>query len=813
MLEMKLQQDITQAKHYLALLDDANKSYTFQTFDDSPNSKKPSLARIINGTIDEVFPTLCKLNNQGAGIFVTVNETDGAGRKKENIVRIRSTFIEDDSKAGVSREDFPIRPNMIVNSSQGNYHHYFLTSDMALEQFTPIQNRFIASYQSDASVKDISRVLRLPSFYHMKGSPHLVSLVEDDNLIEPYIYTVSELEAAFPPIAETSTATALPSLASGSDLVLSAISEAELYIEPKRNERGAHYIQCPWADTHTSDSGKTQTTFYQKNSGGFSGYGFKCMHSHCADKTGKDLVDHLGVSIDVAVDKAKAAVNDISSLQKAIARAESRAELVSEIIPLILRAKLEPLEIGLLETPIQLKIQSLEGSRPKIKDVRQLLNPIRTYEGGSAVRVIPEWAQKWAYVSAFQRYIRLDTLQMYDRTSFDLINGIKIPASDDASKPPASVFVRDEALIESCDNLMYLPWDLDRVTWCGNARVVNTYDHNSVPVASDELKNKDYQLFIDHFVRLLGSQKDADILIDWLAHNVQRPGRLILWAPIFIGEEGIGKSIISRLLSCVLGHQNVTTLSTSLITSPFNSWALGSCVGVIEELRIRGQNRHEVLNNLKPLITNKSIAMNIKNVSSYTAQNSMNYIAFSNFRDSIPFSSSDRRWWVIFARPLEELLGGLSPAQYFDPLYDLIENSPRDLRLWLEQHQISEEFKKSKGAPASIFKDLARATEQSVNGSEGHDEALDILDKGIPGISKLVFCSRLMRDKLLEDVDIFRFKAPSNKQVNQLYKELGYIQLDKPMRIMGQTHRIWMKNVMSVDEIRNELIKKSVETA
>ena len=143
----------------------ANKSYTFQTFDDSPNSKKPSLARIINGTIDEVFPTLCKLNNQGAGIFVTVNEgTDGAGRKKENIVRIRSTFIEDDSKAGVSREDFPIRPNMIVNSSQGNYHHYFLTSDMALEQFTPIQNRFIASYQSDASVKDISRVLRLPKF-------------------------------------------------------------------------------------------------------------------------------------------------------------------------------------------------------------------------------------------------------------------------------------------------------------------------------------------------------------------------------------------------------------------------------------------------------------------------------------------------------------------------------------------------------------------------------------------------------------------------------------------------------------------------
>lgn len=807
---MKLTHDITQAKKYLALLDDADKSYTFQTFDDSPNSKKPSLARIINGTIDEVFPTLCKLNSQGAGIFVTVNETDGLGRKKENIIKIRSTFIEDDSKAGIARDDFPIRPNMIVNSSDGNYHHYFLVTDMALDQFTPIQNRFITSYQSDAAVKDISRVLRLPSFYHMKGEPHLVNLVDDDNLIEPYIYTVAELEVAFPPIAENSTATGLPSLASGSDVVLSAISEAGLYIEPKRNERGAHYVKCPWEDSHTSDSGKTQTTFYQKNSGGFSGYGFKCMHSHCADRTGQDLISELGISIDVAVDVAKAAVNDISSLQKAIARAESRSELVSEIIPLILRAELEPLELGLLETPIQLKIQSLEGSRPKIKDVRQLLNPIRTFEGGSAVRVIPEWATKWAYVSAFSRYIRLDTLQMYDRTSFDLINGIKIPASADASKPPASVFVRDEALIESCDNLMYLPWDLDRVTWCGNARVVNTYDHNSVPVASDELKNTDYQLFIDHFVRLLGSQKDADILIDWLAHNVQHPGRLILWAPIFIGEEGIGKSIISRLLSCVLGDQNVTTLSTSLITSPFNSWALGSCVGVIEELRIRGQNRHEVLNNLKPLITNKSIAMNIKNVSSYTAQNSMNYIAFSNFRDSIPFSASDRRWWVIFARPLEELLGGLTAAEYFDPLYDLIEGSPRDLRLWLEQHQISDEFKKSKGAPASIFKDLARATEHSVNGSEGHDEALDILAKGCRGVCEDVFCSKVLREELMKSVDVFKFAPPSNKQISQLFKELGFIRSDATVRVFGEVHRVWMKDVMSADDIKAKLLASDV---
>ena len=42
------------------------------------------------------WPDLVELNLQGAGIFVTVNATDGRGRKKENIARIRAVWQEDD---------------------------------------------------------------------------------------------------------------------------------------------------------------------------------------------------------------------------------------------------------------------------------------------------------------------------------------------------------------------------------------------------------------------------------------------------------------------------------------------------------------------------------------------------------------------------------------------------------------------------------------------------------------------------------------------------------------------------------------------
>jgi hypothetical protein len=56
--------------------------------------------RILLTRIIQSPPPACNelshLNEQGAGIFVTVNETDGKGRKRENITRVRAVWQEDD---------------------------------------------------------------------------------------------------------------------------------------------------------------------------------------------------------------------------------------------------------------------------------------------------------------------------------------------------------------------------------------------------------------------------------------------------------------------------------------------------------------------------------------------------------------------------------------------------------------------------------------------------------------------------------------------------------------------------------------------
>ena len=139
--------------------------------------------------------SLADLNARGAGVFVTVNETDGQGRKSDNIVRIRAIWQEDDQ--GLCHQ-FPIEPSMIVQTSKGKFHRYWLV-DAGPEftgTFSAVMDRMVSDYGSDRNAKDISRVLRVPGFFHRKGDPVMVELVATSG----HRYSGGEITAAFPPV-------------------------------------------------------------------------------------------------------------------------------------------------------------------------------------------------------------------------------------------------------------------------------------------------------------------------------------------------------------------------------------------------------------------------------------------------------------------------------------------------------------------------------------------------------------------------------------------------------------------------------------
>ena len=168
--------DRAEAACFLALLDPTTTRFTFQTFDDDKERKSKALARVLNGTLDEHFAELTRLNNLGAGIFVTICETNLRGRLATDIVKVRLLFSDYDNGVPQS-QDGPQR-YIIVQSSATGRHEYWRPNGVGLDAFTPTQELIAKRFGGDPKVKDLPRVMRLPGFWHRKGKPFMVRIIE-----------------------------------------------------------------------------------------------------------------------------------------------------------------------------------------------------------------------------------------------------------------------------------------------------------------------------------------------------------------------------------------------------------------------------------------------------------------------------------------------------------------------------------------------------------------------------------------------------------------------------------------------------------
>ena len=59
-------------------------------------------------------------------------------------------------------------------------------------------------------------------------------------------------------------------------------------------EAGERYIECPFADTHTSESNETATAYFPAGTCGFDLGHFRCLHAHCANKDDGDFLNAIG---------------------------------------------------------------------------------------------------------------------------------------------------------------------------------------------------------------------------------------------------------------------------------------------------------------------------------------------------------------------------------------------------------------------------------------------------------------------------------------------------------------------------------------
>jgi hypothetical protein len=159
---------------FLKALDPHATAFEFRTFDDRGDDD--GLTKTFYGAFEKHAAALWHLNEQGAGVFVTVNETDGKGRMADNIVRVRAVFVDLDGSPLQPVLDYHLKPHIVVASSPGKFHAYWLVNDVPLDQFGAIQDALAERFGGD-NVKDLSRIMRLPGFQHRKADPHPVRIV------------------------------------------------------------------------------------------------------------------------------------------------------------------------------------------------------------------------------------------------------------------------------------------------------------------------------------------------------------------------------------------------------------------------------------------------------------------------------------------------------------------------------------------------------------------------------------------------------------------------------------------------------------
>lgn len=351
------------------------------------------------------------------------------------------------------------------------------------------------------------------------------------------------------------------------------------------------------------------------------------------------------------------------------------------------------------------KYLDITATRLPLADVRKAIS--YTPNGNEDM---PNWVKQWVYDTQSDKYFHLVTKVTMSIRSFDMINAqFALTKKDvvDGKLAPTntpSEIVMNIHKIEQVHGQIYAPTEDDVFTLDG-LRIVNTYPEFQIPQppqllsAQDKIAVRRLKTHINH---LLEDEDEQRLLLDWLAWIVQNPGKRMNWALVLQGVEGDGKSFFGSLLRAVMGHSNVRVLNANVLESSFTGWSFGQCVTVIEEPRLHGTNKYDVLNKMKTFITNPIIEVHAKGKDPFNVPNTVSYFLPTNYRDALPLNENDRRYGVLFSRWQEriKLIEFMKEyPDYYRNLYDSIYESAPGLRKYLLDHRVLPTFPGGGDAP------------------------------------------------------------------------------------------------------------------
>lgn len=244
-------------------------------------------------------------------------------------------------------------------------------------------------------------------------------------------------------------------------------------------------------------------------------------------------------------------------------------------------------------------------------------------------------SKEWVWVADAMVFIRKRDLKRFAQDQWRTLH------AHFSEEPILRLVWNNADFIEKFESLTYRP-NAPEVIGSGRGKVFNIWRPSGL-----QPQPGDATWFLEHMQYLIPEQREREAVLDYLAHLVQHPDVKIHFALLIRGEQGTGKSAIGELMLRIIGKGNVRKPSNDEVIGRWTSWQEGAQLAILEELMTVG--RLDVVNRLKPLITEPTLRIEEKYQSTYSIDNYLNLLCFTNHKDAVKIERGDRRWFIVFS--------------------------------------------------------------------------------------------------------------------------------------------------------------------
>lgn len=416
---------------------------------------------------------------------------------------------------------------------------------------------------------------------------------------------------------------------------------------------------------------------------------------------------------------------------------------------------------------------------------------LRALMGGTAVtkpasqadELRPAWVEDYVYLSSPDRFLEKASGQAMTGVALHrkLARQPAVPMTNAGTKMDVAKLLTEQWNVQTSHDSAYhaaMPalFEFEGATW------VNTFNPASMPLPAPAISPESLpgiQAFVTHVNRICrGEDGVAEVLLQWLAWQVQRPGHKIRWMPLLVGVEGSGKSLFENVMVSALGSSNVQSVTNTTICNSggFTDWAEGKAVMFLEEMHMSGMQKYTIWNTVKPYVTNDRVSINRKGRKGVSVLNGTNHFAFSNFSDALPLGKTDRRVLVV-TTPFSSIesmwtdAGVTSDAEYFDVIFNSLRDHRGSWVAWLRSIEIPASFD-TRRAPGT----KAKGRMTGAGCEEMEDVATSLLDDGTVGVG---YCSWGFSSMHLCGALAMRGHKPLSNTMHYMFNRMGFQKIGK----------------------------------